>query len=227
MDLPDHVHALTLTADAGDRTVEITPTAVETEDGLLLVDVGFASTLDGLRSRLADIGFDFEDVRYLLLTHEDGDHAAGAHALLAESNPVVVAHELEAPAIDGRRGLRGVAAGGDRYTPVDVDVEVGGPMRIRTLAGPAEIRHTPGHTSGHVSVYLPEVKTLLSADALTSEESTLDGPKPQYTEDMNRAMEAVASLATLDVDRVVCHHGGPVEQGTDSIQALVDEYDHR
>lgn len=224
MDLPARVHAFTLTAEFPDRTVEVTPTAVETAAGLLLVDVGFEATVEQLRDRLSEAGFGFEDVRYLLLTHEDADHVAGAETVVAESDAVVVAHEREAPAIDGRRGLRG-GGGSDRYPPVSVDVEVGGPLRVRTLAGPAEVLPTPGHTSGHVSVSLPEVRTLLAADALTAEDGTLAGPNPRFTGDMERAMASAADLAALDLDRVVCHHGGAVAAGSARIADVVAAYD--
>ena len=66
----------------------------------------------------------------------------------------------------------------------------------------------PGHTTGHVSVFLPEERFLIAADALTVDEDGLAGPRPDMTADVDRALSSVARLADLDIDRTLCHHGG-------------------
>ena len=78
---------------------------------------------------------------------------------------------------------------------------------------------TPGHSPGHVSLYLPDERLLLAGDALTAEDG-LDGPNPDFTPEMGRATRSLAALSDLDVDRVLCYHGGFVEEGTDRIEAI-------
>ena len=81
----------------------------------------------------------------------------------------------------------------------------------------------PGHTTGHVSVFLPEERFLIAADALTIDEDGLAGPRPDMTADVDRALSSVARLADLDIDRTLCCHGGLADEGTDRIAAIGDE----
>jgi glyoxylase-like metal-dependent hydrolase (beta-lactamase superfamily II) len=70
---------------------------------------------------------------------------------------------------------------------------------------------TPGHTLGHMSVYLPEEKILITGDALTAADGVLDGPMERATPDMVAAMASVNRLATLDVEKIIAYHGGLVD----------------
>lgn len=218
-----NVHALTMPVDMGGRTVSITPTAMETAGGLLLVDVGPEGATDRLETALADIGFGLTDVEQVVLTHHDADHAGGLAALRERTDVTVSAHRAEAPRVRGEAApVKG--SGDDRYPPVDVDEELTGGEAFRTRAGPLRVVETPGHTAGHVSLYLPDERLLLAGDALVADgEEPLSGPKPSYTVDMDDAADAVATLADLDVEHTICHHGGYVSVGTDRIREIATE----
>jgi hypothetical protein len=69
-------------------------------------------------------------------------------------------------------------------------------------------------------VFRPESGTLLAADAPTAQGGSLHGPRPDATGDVETAPEAVARLAEFDVERVVCHHGGPVEAGGERLREV-------
>ena len=77
-------------------------------------------------------------------------------------------------------------------------------------AGGIRVIFTPGHTPGHLSLYLENSKILISGDALTSQDGTLNGPNPVMTLDRQTAGESVRKLAELDVQTIVCYHGGVV-----------------
>ncbi|WP_049898319.1 MBL fold metallo-hydrolase [Halococcus agarilyticus] len=224
MDLPDHVHALSLDVAFEGREITLHPSAIETERGLLLLDTGLPSTIDQLADRLDAAGFALDDVVTVLVTHQDGDHAGGLSAVVERSGATVVAHEHDAPAIDGREDPGG-PPGRERYPPARVDLELGGAATFHTRAGPARVVPTPGHTTGHVSVFLPEERLLIAADALTVDEDGLAGPRPDVTRDVDRALSSVARLADLDIDRTLCYHGGFVKEGTDRIAAIADGSD--
>ncbi len=87
-----------------------------------------------------------------------------------------------------------------------------------------EILETPGHSPGHVSLYFPESALLLAGDALVADrdDESLSGPKPEFTPDMDRALESVAELANLEIDHVVCYHGGYVESGSVRIKEIAE-----
>jgi glyoxylase-like metal-dependent hydrolase (beta-lactamase superfamily II) len=224
MTLPEHVHALSLDVTIEDREMTLHPSAIETERGLLVLDTGLPQTVDQLAERLDDAGFDPDDVSTVLLTHKDGDHAGGLSRVVEQSGAMVVAHERDAPAIDGRDDPGG-PPDRERYPPARVDLELGGPATFHTRAGPARVIPTPGHTAGHVSVSLPDERLLIAADALTVGEDGLAGPRPDATADVDRALSSVARLAERDVDRTLCYHGGFVEEGTDRIAEIADGSD--
>jgi glyoxylase-like metal-dependent hydrolase (beta-lactamase superfamily II) len=216
MDLPDGVHTFPLTFEQGDREVTIHPGGIETERGLVLLDVGPEATLDQLRAGLDAAGFAPADVATVLVTHHDWDHAAGLASFQETADAVVLAHEREAPPVDGRSDTRG----GNRYPPARVDVTFDAGVTLDTRAGPARVLPTPGHTPGHVSVYLPTGRFLFAADALTADADGLQGPSEQFTESMGEALSSAERLAALDIETTHCFHGGTVAAGRDRIAAI-------
>lgn len=224
--LPDGVHTLALTYDRDGRTLTLNPTAVETDHGVVLVDVGVPGSVDLVRDALADAGLALADVSMVLLTHHDGDHAGSLAELETEADVVVLAHEDEAPYVDGREHPVKSDPDDERYPPAPVDVELTGGETFRTDAGPMRVVETPGHSPGHVSLYFPESGFLVAGDALTNDNEGTDsfgGPKPQFTPEMDLAVESVGTLAALDVETTHCFHGGTADAGTDSIAAIYDD----
>lgn len=92
-------------------------------------------------------------------------------------------------------------------TPVDVALQDGD---VLPLAGGVRVIATPGHTPGHLSLYLIRSKTLIAGDALVSEDGRLQGPMERATPDLISAHQSVRKLAELDVETIVCYHGGLV-----------------
>jgi glyoxylase-like metal-dependent hydrolase (beta-lactamase superfamily II) len=221
MDNDAGVHTLPITVEYGDSEITVTPTAVETHRGLVVLDVGPAGAVGGLETHLRSLGYELEDVWLVVLTHHDADHAGGLAALLERVDAIVGAHRDEAPYVSGER--EPMKGDGDRYPPVDVDIELTGGVRFPTVAGPMEIVATPGHTPGHVSLYLPEGNLLVAGDALVADgDEPLAGPKPHSTPDMDRAIESVGALAALEIEHTVCYHGGYVDHRPERIREIHD-----
>ncbi|HET7323291.1 MAG TPA: MBL fold metallo-hydrolase [Halococcus sp.] len=220
MNLPESVHVLALDVTIEDREMTLNLSAIETEGGLLLLDTGLPDTTAQLTERLEAAGFGLSDIGMVLITHEDIDHAGGLTSVVEESGATVLAHERDAPTIDGRSDPRNPARD---YPRGRVDIELGGEATFNTRAGPARVIETPGHTTGHVSIYLPDERFLVSADALTADEDGLAGPRPDASEDMDRALSSVERLADLDIDRVLCYHGGFAEEGDERIAEIANE----
>jgi glyoxylase-like metal-dependent hydrolase (beta-lactamase superfamily II) len=220
MALPAGVHALAQTVERPDRTVTIHPAAVETPTGVVLIDVGFPGELDQVEAGLADAGLSMDAVRAALVTHQDGDHAGALRELVDRTGAVVYAHGRCAPYVDGRKHPI-KSPEGERYDPVDVDVELVDGVRFRTAAGPMDVHFTPGHAPGHLSLYFPEAGLLLAADALTADESGLAGPSTEFTLEMDEALDSADGLADLDVEGILCYHGGHVDAGGDRIREVV------
>lgn len=217
MQLADGVYGFPVDIERGDSVQTYHPSGVETEDGLLLVDTGIQGSLEPLADAMAADGFDLEDVAAVVLTHHDGDHAGCLAELLAATDAVVYAHPAETPYVDGR--AHPIKSSGERYPPVPVDVNVVDGVSFRTAAGPLRVVETPGHSPGHVSLYLPWRRLLLAGDALTVQDG-LSGPNEQYTPDLVEATRSVERLATLALESVHCHHGGHVAADADTVAGI-------
>ncbi|ERH11785.1 MAG: Zn-dependent hydrolase [halophilic archaeon J07HB67] len=225
--LPDTVHGLTLTGRQGDRELTTHPVAVETPAGLLVIDAGLPGQTDDLVDALAAAGADLGGVCGVVVTHQDPDHA-GCLAAFRErvadvrgTPPTVYAHVADAPYVDGR--AEPIKSDGDRYPPTAVDVELVGGTVFRTDAGPMRVVETPGHTPGHVSLYLPDQKLLLAADALTVTDGELAGPPEGFTPNTATALDSVAELAELTFESVVCFHGGVVAATAADAATVADD----
>ncbi|MBS5939946.1 MBL fold metallo-hydrolase [Clostridium sartagoforme] len=86
------------------------------------------------------------------------------------------------------------------------------------FCGGIEIIETPGHMSGHISIYIKESRTLIAGDALVIEDNKLTIANPQYTLDMGEAKKSINKLLNYDIDKIICYHGGVYQ--TDIKEAL-------
>jgi len=222
MALPTGVHPLTQTVERETETLVIHPAAVETPKGLLLVDVGVAGAFDQVEAELADAGTSVDAVEGIVLTHHDGDHAGALREAVDRTNATVYAHERCAPHVDGREAPV-KSPGGERYPPENVDVELVDGVRFRTDAGPMDVVFTPGHAPGHVSLHFPENGFLLAGDALDGTGGALTLPKADFTPDVERAAESARRLAELDVDGILCYHGGLIDADSEDVRAGAEE----
>ena len=92
------------------------------------------------------------------------------------------------------------------------------------LAGGIRVIFTPGHTPGHLSLYLERSKVLIAGDALTAERGSLNGPNPSMTPEMRRALQSIRRLADLEIDTIVCYHGGVVgEDANGQLRRVIQE----
>lgn len=213
------VYALPLSFERGEGEMVINPVAVETPRGLLLVDVGLPGAVEQLSVHLGDVGFEWDDVWAVVLTHHDADHVGALPDVLDRTDALVFAHSEEAPYVDGREEpLKGGEPVG-----VPVDVELAGGVTFRTEAGPMQVVETPGHSPGHVALFFSETGLLVAGDALTAPEGNLAGPSEEFTIDVDEATESVGELAEYDVERTLCYHGGFVAEGTESIEHIFDD----
>lgn len=225
MPLPAGVYDLAVPYERDGATVELHPVAVETESGLVLVDVGLPGAVPAVEDALAFHDHVIEDVTAVLLTHHDGDHAGAISGLLDATDALVFAHRDEAPFVDGRQHPVKTPVDAERYPPGRVDVELTGGAVLNTDAGPMHVVETPGHSPGHVSMHLVDHDLLLAGDALVADtgDGRLHGPKPEYTPNLDRAHDSLDRLASLEVEQTLCYHGGLVEAGTDRIRELADD----
>ena len=78
---------------------------------------------------------------------------------------------------------------------------------------------------GQISLYLQNEKTLVAADAVVAENGVLNLANPVFTMDMPQAVETVRKLIQLEIETIVCFHGGVVSQNVQQgLTAIVERY---
>jgi len=79
---------------------------------------------------------------------------------------------------------------------------------VLPYCGGITVIFTPGHTPGHICLYLNQSKTLITGDAFVAVDGEFRGPNPQATYDMDSALKSLKKLKHYDIETVICYHGG-------------------
>lgn len=225
----NRIHILKITMRMGEVENTIYPALLQDKKNLVLVDCGYLGSLPLLEEALHKVGAHPEDLTAVALTHHDHDHMGALFPLKQKYPHVkVLASALEEPFICGRKKslrLRQAeerqaslppeqqAFGKDfmamlrRVEPVAVDEVLSDGQRYDWCGG-CEIISTPGHMPGHISLYLPEQKTLITGDAMSLEDGKPALANPQFTLDIAQAERDLRRLLALGAETIICYHGG-------------------
>lgn len=195
------------------------------DDNVVLVDAGLPSQIEDIRAETIKAGVEFERINKIIITHHDLDHIGSLASIINDSNNKieVLSHSDEKPYIEGDK--MPIKFTQERLNSIPEDRRNEMIEQIRTLkrskvdrtindeeelnyCGGIKIIHTQGHTLGHICLYLEKYKTLVSGDALNVVNDELVGPKPEYTFNMDQAIESLKKLTKYNIEKVICYHGG-------------------
>lgn len=144
----------------------------------------------------------------LINTHYHTDHVGGNFRLQARSHVPVAAHRWEGQLIN-RRDPEACSALYLRQPvePYRVDVMLEGGEELVLGKRVLRVLHTPGHTLGHISLYLPQDKILICGDAVHHDDVAWINPFREGVGALERAMQSLERLAQLDVRLALSGHG--------------------
>lgn len=225
------VEMLELSAVVMGKTNIIYPTLIWDDDTTILVDTGYPGQLPKIREAFEKAGVSFDKLNQIIITHHDIDHIGSLSGIIKESSQKieVLSHAEEKPHIQGDKPI--IKATPEALSKLDAQVNLPEEQRNaikavlqnpptakidKTLVDGEEIPycggiiviHTPGHTPGHICLYLKESKTLITGDALVVAGGQLLGPQPHFTFNMDLAVESLKKLTQYDIENVICYHGG-------------------
>ncbi|MEN6351221.1 MAG: MBL fold metallo-hydrolase [Syntrophomonas sp.] len=225
------------------------PVLIWDDEAVVLIDTGFPGMLAQMRSNIESFGILLERLSHIIMTHHDIDHIGCLKTLVAASGRrvEVMAHIEEKPYIEGelppvksapwdnpgmqdhyreipeeqRQAIMAVFSRFNTWTaPVDRTINDG---EVLPICGGIRVIHTPGHTAGHICLYHQCSKTLIAGDALFLQDGILIPPPPFLNTNYREAHKSIEKLFGLEIEKVVCYHGGlfkikPGQQLADLVQ---------
>lgn len=125
---------------------------IDTGDGLILLDTGYAETLYLVLDNIRQLGFDPRDIKYLVHSHGHIDHVAGTCALVAMTGAKTFLGRKDLDYVTGKRDLTWATELGMTFTQTftpDILLDDGDAIRLGSTT--IQCYHTPGHTEGTMS----------------------------------------------------------------------------
>ncbi len=202
---------------------------IESGGNMVLVDCGDPELAGELIENMRENGLEPERLTHIIITHHDLDHMGGLsqlHDRFPKAN--IMASPEQAPYIRGEKRWLRLQAEDKEFLSLSRDKRAVFertraaqylqflPAKVNTLlydgqllpfCGGCEVMYTPWHMPGHLSLYLPEKRTLIPGDALC----TFDG-KLGLLSHVDLCTELTVSglrrLARLEVEKICACHGG-------------------
>jgi glyoxylase-like metal-dependent hydrolase (beta-lactamase superfamily II) len=210
---------------------------VEDEGSVVIVDAGAPKYRPQLDRGLTLLGRRTEDVAAVVLTHGHSDHIGFAEPVRAELDvPVLVHRDDERLTTRGKAPSRNEASlipylrYGHAWKLLAHLVSSGFPKHLRevkTFEDDAELDvpgrprtiHTPGHTAGHVSLWLESRRVLVMGDLLCTRNPLTGARGPQLMPtafNLSNAtiFDSLSKVESLEARVLLFGHGDPWTHGT-------------
>lgn len=229
---------------------------VQGDDGYLLVDAGWntSEVFDSLQKQLAEIGAEIKDISQIVVTHIHPDHYGLAGKLKQLSGAKITLHHLEKNLIDSRyinmdillrrvaqwlhtngvpddslSELQTASLGVARFVaPTTPDLVFKGGETLSVGSFSLKVLWTAGHSPGHICLYEPSQKILISGDHILPTITPNIGLHPQSGD--NPLGDYISSLNTvklLDVDLVLPGHENPFNGLQPRIEKIIQHHEQR
>lgn len=226
------------------ENVILFPVLIKQESRNYLVDCGYEETFEELKSELELVEIEIKDLTGVIITHDDYDHL-GSIKLLKQNNKnlKIYCGEYEKDSVSGvtksERLIQAELSLNEmpneyKNWAINFIQKLKNIERVNVDKGLADMEyfddnivvvHTPGHTKGHISLFIPKAKILIAGDSLVIENGEFNIANPSFTLDMKSAIESVEKIRSLNPRKVICYHGGILDKEIDKkLNELIDKY---
>lgn len=212
---------------------------LEVDGDRVLVDTGIRGSGPVIAAGMGSAQRAMEDISLLVVTHYHPDHSGALAAVSRRAGAPVAAHVSESGILDGTDPTpnpysnRLLAAVANPFTrrlnggsvQISHRLEDGQALPIGTGV---RVIHTPGHTSGSISLLSEEHGWLVVGDAMQHRFGKLSGPAAAVTVDREAARNSLKKILEFDFDSIWFSHFPPIRQGAKQrLERLVDSFESR
>lgn len=215
-------------SNANGREMVVYPVLIFNEEEAVLVDTAYPGQYEILKAEI-EKHIDINKLKTIIITHHDIDHIGNVKKFKEEFGDAIkiVSTEIEADYISGNKtplklakmeaikddldeatkGFYNMLKNGFPNLYVNVD-ETFGMNDMLNFVTEIEVIGTPGHTLGHICLYVKEEKALITGDLLALVDGKIEPINEFYNYDTKMAKESLQKLRNYDIQRVCCYHGG-------------------
>jgi glyoxylase-like metal-dependent hydrolase (beta-lactamase superfamily II) len=137
---------------------------------------------------------------HIIITHAHPDHINGCAKLREITGATIVIHSAE-------------------QSNITADKEVGEGDIISLNGIDLEIVHTPGHSPGHICLYLRKDRVMFSGDQVVGLGTTAIHPP---LGDMAQYIDSLRKLLTYDIELICPGHGIPIRDPRKKLEELIN-----
>jgi glyoxylase-like metal-dependent hydrolase (beta-lactamase superfamily II) len=250
------INWIKLPIDAPDGPGHVNVYLIRGHDGYLLVDSGWNTdaSFAALHNYLVKNGLTFENITQILVTHIHPDHYGMAGRIKKLSGATLAMHHIEKDFIEPRYismeqllyqtdrllitsgvperemvPMRDATVGLAQYTvPTQPDILLRDGDTVTTGESTFRVIWTPGHASGHICLYEPDKKILLSGDHILPKITPNVGVHPQSIENpLGRYLKSLEELKRLDIKLTLPGHNRPFTRIVPRIDEIIRHHDYR
>jgi len=194
-------------------------------DDVCLIDSGVSSSEKIIFDYLEKTGHAPDDISLMILTHSHPDHIGSAKSIQRISGCEIAAHEGEKSWIEDvdlqfkERPVPNFHSLVEGSVQVDLVLEDG---EIVDLGGNIhlEVIHSPGHSTGSISLHIPRERVLITGDSVP-----LPGDLPIY-DDFAKSVMSIERLKAVKCLEVLLASWDEPQKGDDIHQRMDEALDY-
>jgi glyoxylase-like metal-dependent hydrolase (beta-lactamase superfamily II) len=186
-------------------------------DELTLIDAGMPPNAGQIIKYIKNAGLNPDNLKRILITHSDPDHYGAAKKIKEMTGAEIWTSQIEADAMKIGSSSRDITPKGffalifpllEKYlsvppTNVDKIIQAGD---ILAIHNGLQVISSPGHTPGHISLFLPDERILFAGDAIRAKKGSPIATTDATTGDPVQAQATFENLMKFNPLVIACGH---------------------